>query len=278
MAETLDDPMAKPRPVEASSGVAAHVLAGTGRRLVVCLSGVGRDRAAPPPPEFVGTASGGGRNHCLFLSDSSRSWLNGDGVAAEMVRIIEEYRDANDIDEVVTFGNAMGGYAALILPDLTEIRIAIAFAPQFSMHPGRVPEETRWSHFVQDIDTWPHPDIGPLRAEGTAYYIFHGDNPWEARHWLRFPWRRAATLNHFIFVGHAHNIASILQKRRMLGRVVDLAIENRPRAVRQALIKSFLGRSFLAQRREHYQAGHPDLTLEPGGAPMIVPAEAEDAQ
>ncbi len=275
MTEPLEIALAEPRQLEAAGTVVAHALPGNGRRLVVALSGAGRPQHDIPPPEFVTPASAGGRNHVLFLADRSRSWMNGPGVAAEMVRLIEDYRAQNGITSVVTLGSAMGGYAALILPDLIAVDTAIAFAPQFSIKPDRVPEETRWAGFAEGIDTWPYPDIGALDAGDTTYFLFHGDNAWEARHWLRFPWRRSGRINHLIFAGQSHNIAPVLQKRRMLGRVVDLAIAQKPRAVRQALVKSFLGRSFIVQRREGYQPAHPELSVGPGGAPMVTPDMTE---
>ena len=45
------------------------------------LAGFGRNRNQVPPMEFIGTASGGGVNHVLFVSDTSRSWMNGPGLA-----------------------------------------------------------------------------------------------------------------------------------------------------------------------------------------------------
>ena len=273
MTAALDIAFADPEPLEAPAPIHAHVLPGNGRRLVVALAGVGTVRADPPPPEFIGTAAMRGTNHVLFLSDESRSWLNGPGVAETVVRLIEDYRDAHRIEEVVLLGNSMGGFMALVLAGLTEVGTVIAFAPQFSMDKALVPGEERWQILAGNIADWRYRDVGALDREGTNYYIFHGDNPIEAQHWLRFPWRRQ--LNHFIFTGEAHNVAKLLAKRHMLNRVVENAIQNKPRALRLALAKSFLGRNFIVRRREAYQREHPELTLPPGGAPLVVPEAAE---
>ena len=61
-----------PVSVEAPDPLVVHALPGTGTRLVVALAGVGTVRNAAPPPEFLGTASGAGVNHVLFVSDVSR--------------------------------------------------------------------------------------------------------------------------------------------------------------------------------------------------------------
>ncbi len=66
--------------VAAPEPLVAHYLSGTGPRLVVSLAGVGggQGRARVPPMEFMGTAKAYGENHVLFfVSDASRSWLNG---------------------------------------------------------------------------------------------------------------------------------------------------------------------------------------------------------
>jgi len=262
----------EPVPVEAPEPLVVHLLPGTGTRLVVSLAGVGRVRNATPPPEFLGTASGAGENHVLFISDISRSWLNGPEVAENIVALIEGYRAEHGIDEVVLMGNSMGGFAALMLAQLTEVDTVIALAPQFSMNPDLVPEETRWRHWMLQIAEWRFPAVAGLERDRTRYFIFHGSHPAEARHWLRFPWHRG--LNHFVFHGLGHDLAARMRKRRLLGRVIDACIAGKSRQVRLALERSFLGRRFEVSRREAYQPAHPELTLDPGGAPVVVPEGA----
>ncbi|WP_425051169.1 hypothetical protein [Psychromarinibacter sp. S121] len=257
--------LSDPLPVEAAEPVRAYVVPGRNRRLVVVLAGSAQGGF---DPAFYGQAVSSGENHAMFVQDESRSWMNGPGVADEMVRLITEYRDANGIEEIVTLGHSMGGFAAMVLAQLMPVNTVIAFAPQFSLDPELVPDEGRWP----DAQIGPDArfrDVGDLKAEGTRYFIFHGDNPWEAWHWLRFPWRREG-FEHFILAGQAHNLVRVLAKRRMLGNVVAQAIGQKSRAVRLALEKSFLGRSLLVQRRAAYQAAHPGLVVT-GGAPMVVP-------
>ncbi len=262
-----------PVPVETETQLVAHALPGRNRRLVVSLAGVGTRRHGVPPPEFLGTASGYGENHVLLISDPGRSWMNGPGVAGEMVDLIETYRGAHGIEEVVTLGNSMGGFAAIRLAELTRIDTVIAFTPQFSVHPDIVPEETRWRYFRDQIAEWRYADVGALAEPDTAYFLFHGGAEDERWHWLRFPWRRQ--LNHFILHGMGHRVASVMRKRQILGPVIAAAIERRPRVARRRMEREFLGRRFDVHRRETYQQLYPDLTLAPGGAPVVVPAAEE---
>ncbi len=52
---------------------AVDALPGTGPFAVLSCASVGHDPDRPPSPEFLRTASDGGRP-ALFLSDESRSW------------------------------------------------------------------------------------------------------------------------------------------------------------------------------------------------------------
>ena len=250
----------EPEPIDAGPALVAHRLAGRSTRLVVSLAGVGMRRGSTPPLEFIGTASDGGKNHVLFISDARRSWLNGPGVTEGIIDLVERYRKTHGITETILLGNSMGGFAALVLADLIAVDTVIAFAPQFSVHPDIVPEETRWSFHISRIKNWVYDDVGALDRPNTAYFLFHDEHPWEARHWLRFPWH--ARLNHFILSGLAHEVASRLQKRRMLAQVVHHAIEQRPRVLRHKLERSVFGRRFNVLRREDYHRKYPDMCLQ----------------
>ncbi len=262
----------EPVPVEAPEPLVVHALPGTGTRLVVALAGVGRQRNMVPPPEFLGTASGAGANHVLFVSDFSRSWLNGPRMAEHIIALIEDYRVEHGIDEVVLLGNSMGGFAALMLAEMMPVDTVIALSPQFSMKPDLVPEETRWRFWQQQIAEWRFPCVEGLQRKQTQYFIFHGSQPVEARHWLRFPWRRG--LNHFVFEGIGHDLAARMRKRYLLARVINAAIAGKSRQVRVAMERSFLGRRFEVSRREVFQASHEAEPLDPSGAPVVVPEVA----
>ena len=182
---------------------------------------------------------------------------------------MEQTRVAHGLTEIAAIGNSMGGFMALRLAELTEVHRVAAFAPQFSMHPNLVPQEIRWARYAKSINDWPYPDVGALTSDETAYFIFHGYNPMEAWHWLRFPW--SPRINHFIFKGPGHNVAARLQSQRLLGQIFNAAMSNRPRAVRHALERSRVGRRFEVMRREQYQAAYPELTLGAMGAAAAVP-------
>jgi len=268
MASPSPLPQVEPVPISAPEAIVAHALQGTGRRLVVVCVGQGSPHADIPAPEFVDQASANGTAHVLFLADPARSWMNGDGVAEAMVQVVADYRAAHEIDEVVTLGDSMGGFAALVLPDLMPVNVAVAFAPQFSIDRALVPEETRWRGYAERIGAWRYRDVGALAAEGTSYAILHGSHPAEAAHWMRFPALQRGS-GHFIMAGHAHNVAALLMKRRIIGGYLEQAMAGKSRAARVALEKSFLDRRFIVRRREDYVQEHPELQLAEGGAPVV---------
>ena len=73
---------------------------GTSDRLVVSFAGVGNNRRQVPPVEFARIAHWNGQNNVLYISDQSRSWMNGPGIADAIVEairgIVEKLHEAID--------------------------------------------------------------------------------------------------------------------------------------------------------------------------------------
>lgn len=207
-------------------------LPGTNKVLVVSMSGVGNHRQEMPPPEFFGTASDGG-NHVLFVSDISRSWMNGPGVADQIVNAIKLTVGAHGIERVVAIGNSMGGTMALILPNLTRVDAVLAIVPQFSARQSRVPEERRWKFFRNKIETWPFEAVEALPGPQTEVTILHGGTDDEIIHLDRFP--RASHARHYVFPDGNHRLADWLRRQGRLGHIVKYAIQGKPRVVRNGV-------------------------------------------
>jgi pimeloyl-ACP methyl ester carboxylesterase len=206
---------------------------GKGSRLIICLSGVGTKRQEMPPFEFSGSASDHGRNHLLMIAEKRRSWMNDPAFTRRIVQEAERIIARFAITEVVTLGNSMGGFMALVLPQLMRVDRAIAFSPQFSMHPEHVPEETRWQHWRRNFPGYQFETIGTPDPAACDYYILHGAAPEEEIHWRRFP--KDPALHHFILRGCGHNLVAGLKQKRLLPRVVRLAAAGKPRKLRLLL-------------------------------------------
>lgn len=208
-------------------------LKGRGSTLIVSFSGVGNQRSVEPPAEFPAIASDDRRNHVLFVSDMSRSWLNGDGMADRILRTIDATAQHIGADRIVAIGNSMGGTMALHLSTLCDFERVIALTPQYSVLPGEIPEEDRWLHFREKIKTFHFPRVEGLRPETTRYFILHGDERRELAHAMRFP--RVPGITHFILPGADHRLAAVLRHRKKLAPLMDAVISGKSRRFRQVI-------------------------------------------
>lgn len=204
---------------------------GSSHRLVVSFTSVGTKRHEWPPKEFVGIASRGSKNHVICVTDFSRCWMNHPGMARKVADVISDYILDNAITEVSAVGTSMGGYNALILGKLIPFTHIVAFAPQYSVHPDILPEETRWHWFRKQIENWPHRAIERLPNPPTKIVVFHGDTADEQRHWMLFP--KGSNLRHFIFSGADHNFVVPLKQHKVLQKIVQAVIHEKPRRLRK---------------------------------------------
>lgn len=198
---------------------------GRSRRLVVSIAGVGRKRRQVPPVEFARIAHWNGENHVLYVSDESRSWLNGPGLAEFLVDAVKGVAEQIGAEQICVVGNSMGASMAMILAALMPIDHVVAITPQFSVHPERMPEEERWGYFRDRICDWPFPEMPDLRHTDSEITLLHGGSPDELRHALRFP--ADAGYWHYIFPHMGHELARILHDAEQLAPIVTLSLLGR---------------------------------------------------
>lgn len=224
-------------PLQHSEDFALSYIKGSGPRLVISLAGVGTQPDVMPPYEFIGTASEGGQNHVLLVSERARTWFNDTRLEAAILQEINAIKARHDIQEVVTIGNSMGAFMGIVLAQLIKVDRVIAFSPQYSMHPELVPDETRWRKWRNRIAEFRHPHAGDMNSAETSFFLFHGDAEEEIRQWRHFPVDRR--LHHFIFRGQNHNLVQSLRKGAILKPVVALAMKGQPRKLRLLLEDHF---------------------------------------
>lgn len=225
--------MIAPEPIPCEPPLHMSYLPGSSTRLVVSIAGVGLRRDEIPTPEFYKIAHMDGQNHVLFVSDASRSWMNGRGVAEQTVAAVKALAERIGVTEICAMGNSMGGTAAMILATLTRIDRVLAVSPQFSVKRGVVPGERRWRDFTRNIDTWRFPHVPDLRGTQTMVTVLHGSRDDELRHALRFP--ADAGYAHFLFPGKDHSLARDLHNRGLLARIVAFTLAGRPVRARTAI-------------------------------------------
>lgn len=55
-------------------------------------------------------------------------------------------------DRVISYGNSMGAYGAMLISGLVDVDKVLAFAPQFSVDPAVCPDELRWRHLTGNLN------------------------------------------------------------------------------------------------------------------------------
>lgn len=209
-------------------------LPGRSETLAVAFSGVGTKPRELPEPEFMGSVNQQGRHPALFVSDASRSWMNGPGIATQIRDAVVQKMDELGCERVVALGNSMGGFAALCLAKLMPVDFVLAVVPQFSARQDLVPEETRWRHLRGRIRDWPFPQVPDLRGTETKVLILHGDSADERIHAARFP-QAEGKVAHFIFPKAGHNLARWLKSSGHLRSIIQPSLNCNLHAAREAV-------------------------------------------
>ena len=222
--------------VPAADPLKVGYVPGHTNRLVVVFSGVGNRREAQQPFEFFKTATQDSANHALFICDTSRSWLNADGVDREIIRVVAETAARIGDAEIHLLGNSMGATMALMLKDQIPAKTVLAFVPQFSVHPKIVPEETRWRHFRKNIKVFKYPQIELAPNPNQTAFIVHGSVPGELLHAYRFP--DVPGVRHFIVEGQGHSMTKRLKRAGKLAGLIEAAFDARPYKFRRLMRRS----------------------------------------
>ncbi|MBS0564348.1 MAG: hypothetical protein JSR87_07745 [Proteobacteria bacterium] len=200
---------------------------GCGERMVLAFSGVGQttDPDSEPALEFFRSASGGGANHVLHVTDQSRSWLNAAGMAEAIADTARRMLARTGARRLAAVGNSMGGTMALLIARFLPVDRVVAFVPQYSVDAGIVPEEGKWKRLRRMIGDFRFPAVDRIAPAGEQF-ILHGDSDEELVHALRFP--AAPNLHHFIFTGHGHELGEDLKASGATARLVEAGLAGTP--------------------------------------------------
>ncbi len=145
----------------------------------------------------------------IFVTDKNSSWYNNFS-AEELTRHLRPLVEGK---RIVTLGHSMGGFGAIWITRYLPVSDAIAFCPQFSVHPEIVPEERRWAAPRAAIREWRVLSLeGHFNSE-TRYVTVNGDGP-DEMHWSRF--ERGPHCRHLVLGGGAHETAQQLKEAGVL--------------------------------------------------------------
>jgi len=214
-------------------------LPGTARRLVVVFTGVRAGFGGAPLDEFARSASRRGENNVLFVTDRRGSWYCAPGLWSRIARLVKYLRKSEGIEEIVTLGNSMGGYGALLLPQYLRVRRAIAFSPQLTLDRGLV-ADVRWPDVVKRFGRMHPRNLGDtVAATRTHYYLTAGGGCREdVDHLALAP--SIDRVNRWVLQGGRHNLAGELRNAGILYDVVGALIRGRKARV-DTLYAAFQG-------------------------------------
>lgn len=186
---------------------------GGAESLVLSFASIGHDPARAPSPEFVATATAGGRP-ALFISDESRSWGRAPGLAEVLSDALAALCLNGPPARIAAIGQSMGAVLALRATALLPVDCVLAFGPQ--SHLG--PPETRWSPWG--------PAAAPLAPADwpaqTRVTLFHGlaDDAAQAAGFAPRP-----GMDHILFPGITHSdLCPHLKRHGVLAGLLDAAL------------------------------------------------------
>jgi len=200
-----------------------------GSTCLVAFTGIGHGTGGigVQRPEFVKAGLEGPR---IFVLDKTRSWGNALDID-KICGMIHPYAQGR---RLVTLGNSMGGFLAILFSGPLGATNCLTFSPQWSVDPAIIPSEDRWLAYRAKIRIFHYPDLSDSFGPSCRYDIVFGDGALELRHAERFP-ADHPNLSLFHVQGADHNVAAALKNAGALNEAVVASLTGQPL---QALLKT----------------------------------------
>lgn len=115
--------------------------------------------------------------------------------------------------EIVTYGQSMGGYAAINFADLLGARRAVAFSPQYSLDPAKISGEIRWMAEAQATH-WQWDRIGQLRKGDLTAQVLYDDRNRDLIHITHM--RRTVAMEEIVLPHTGHPVTGFLHETGLL--------------------------------------------------------------
>jgi hypothetical protein len=204
-----------------SAQIAITHHSGTSGCAIVSFTGIGLG-VGVPTEEFARTLASNSHDH-FFVIDKNRSWYN--ACAHEIIDHISPMLE--NFRSVFTLGNSMGGFGAVYFSSrLPNCEAAIAFSPQFSIHP-RLVKEKRWKRYRNNIARI---EIGHAMVAANPerkMYVFIGTKGPDGRHARRFARHATPAMRLFQATNLKHHFVQILRDKGTLIPILDAIFSNR---------------------------------------------------
>jgi hypothetical protein len=200
-------------------GMAVLYRPGTGPDCILSFTGIGRAMAGIDlqTPEFSRSNLDARK---LFVIDKHRSWGN----RLDWARLERIVSGVAQGGRVVTLGNSMGGFTAMLGAARFGASDAIAFVPQWSIDPAIVPRETRWTDYRAGAGPIVHRDLSDALDGRCRFHVFFGDHPMDRIHSALFP-RDRDNLDLFLVRGGGHEVGRFLKEKGQLYSVIDACLD-----------------------------------------------------
>ncbi|KPN64816.1 hypothetical protein SAMN04488527_1167 [Aliiroseovarius crassostreae] len=170
--------------------------------------------------EFAASASQQGLRHCLFITDRTQGWFQGEKKSATIIRVVADYLTRNRIAKTMTVGVSMGGYGALSYARDLGAGRALAFAPQYCPRPDRFPSDQRWLAARRRIAHFSRPSLDSSMRGGPQFTLLHGRrNREDMLHWQSFS--QGSHIDHYLADIETHDVIDPLRNAGILYPVID---------------------------------------------------------
>ncbi|HCR85653.1 MAG TPA: hypothetical protein DIV86_03140 [Alphaproteobacteria bacterium] len=194
---------------------------GDNNTLVIAFTGIELRLGEIQKEEFQKTLhSTSKNNHICYVIDKQRSWYN--FIEPEIIEKLNQLIEKISAKKVVTLGNSMGGYGAIIFAvKLKNCSTAIAFCPQYSVNPSITPFETRWAQYRDNLTEFLTNDVSTEISDKITYNIFFGNlEKRDKKHCRLFEELTRDNLKIHIIKGSSHNVAGHLKEQGKLVEVI----------------------------------------------------------
>lgn len=198
-------------------------LEGTGNRLVVSFTGNDVEDRSAQGIEFPRIAAQGGRNHVAVVTDRRRSWYNTPGLVGRVVDTLGALAIRAGIGRIVTLGNSMGGYGAILFANPLGATRAISFVPQFTMN-DRVVREERWREYKAAMPPFYVDSLADCMVPPTRFFVLHGGRGRDRKHYMRFP--TGGHIRHYILPLRTHAAAARMKPGGALDALIQALLDD----------------------------------------------------
>jgi pimeloyl-ACP methyl ester carboxylesterase len=227
-------------PFEERNSLVSWLFRGTGDRLVVVFSGIGRPRQRVQPYEFARSATADGTQSALYISDTARSWLNHPGIMDDIAALVTKAKASTGATRISTLGHSMGGFAAAIMAGALDADAAVCLSPQNSVHPDIAGDESRWMGFRDKISAFSVREVADYLNDSTIYTVLFGRRGKEEPQRDRFPIHD--NMDFYVMTHTGHNTPKRLKTEGVLDTFVAAATQGRRRKIRKLMKNEFNSR------------------------------------